>query len=331
MMKRRVDPPSRERDLGDFHRHRVDLEEAAARIARHPHGAVGRDPHVIGLRLRVRRADDLEVAGLRIEAADQVRRLEAEEQDAVLVEGERVRIRLRIRHLVDGGLAGRRIDHADGAVLVARVPGPAFVIELHGVRHRTGRQLVFPGLAGARIKPPDQVAVLPGVPDRTVGMLHRIAHARTELRHHPFLEGDVEIARHHRGLAPIVGREILREVVDDRVLRIRRRRQVDHGGDQLLPVIAGIAGAGVDQAGDMTAGADGRDLILARTVGKRRRPLGLALRLRGERNERECGGSDQRCGQRSRHFPPSDGLLQLAHALSRPCWVSSKKREYSGL
>ena len=74
----------------------------------------------------------------------------------------------------------------------------------------------------------------------------------------------------------------------------------------------------------MAAAADGRDLVLARTIGKR----GLALlRQGGMRNERKRGGSDQRCGQRSGIFPPSDGLVAMgACFVPTPRTVKQKAR-----
>ena len=79
------------------------------------------------------------------------------------------------------------------------------VIELDGVRLRHFRQVVFLLLAGLGIEVADQVAELPGPPDRAVFGLHRIARALAERRHHPFGERDLVRAGNELGRAPVLG------------------------------------------------------------------------------------------------------------------------------
>ena len=145
-----------------------------------------------GPRVRRLHRDELDVAGRRVQPADHVAELQGEEQDALAVEHRRVRVlRVGVGHLEFGDLARLRVELADGAVLVARVPDVAGVIEHHRVRHGVRRQRIFLHLAGLRVDAADQVGPLPGPPDAAVRRLHRVARALAEGRRRPLLEGDV--------------------------------------------------------------------------------------------------------------------------------------------
>ena len=180
-----------------------------------------------------------------------------------------MRIRSRIRHLVGRGFAADRIEFADGAVLVAGEPRVALVVEDHGVRQRVGRQGVFPGLTGDRIKASDQIAKLTGVPDRAIRMLHGITAALSQLRQHPFSKFNFEGSRHRFGCPVGVGRKIRRQVIKNFVLRVRLLGQVDHHRGQRLPVITRIPRAVLYQRRCMAGATHRLDQHLAFAFGHR--------------------------------------------------------------
>ncbi len=181
----------RQRIQLDRHCLRIDPGDAVAAVAGDPRHALRIQLDAVGLRLRPRHGHQLDIAGRRVQPAQHVAVLQREPERAVAVEDRRVRVlRRRVGHLVDGHLAGLRIELADRAVAVAGVPDVAGRIEGHRMRQRLRRQRIFLHLAGSGVDPPNQVAELPGPPDRAVRRLDRIARALAQRRHLPFLEGD---------------------------------------------------------------------------------------------------------------------------------------------
>src|SRR5262249_8016073 len=105
---------------------------------------------------------------------------------------------------------------------------------------------------------------------------------------HPLLECDLEIARHQLRRAAVVGREIRRKIIEDLVLLSRAAGKIDHVAGQLLPVLARIAGAVLNQLERMARRADALDELFTLTVGQRGSALLLARSGKG--NERESSG-----------------------------------------
>ena len=282
--------PVGQRDLGQRQGGRIDPEQAVGAVAGDPGAALGVDLDAVGARSRRRRGHQPDLAGLRIEPADHVAVLEREPEDAVGIEDRGVGVAgRRVRHAVDRDAAARGVHPADGAVLVARVPHVARRIEGHGMGLGAGRQRVLDHGPGRGIEPADQVAPLPGPPDRAVRALDRVARPLAGRRRDPFLEGEAEAARDQGGQALAARREVFRQIGRNGVGGPGRAGHVDHGRDQRRPAGAVIARALGDPAGAVASCAEAEDDLPRRVVGQRRAPGG-----RGP----ERGEAEQEAGRR---------------------------------
>ena len=132
-----------------FDRHRLGIDggDLVGAELDEVHDVLGIHRHAVGPRLRGRRGDELDLAGLGIEPADHVGLLHREPQDAVVVEDEGVRVLApRIGQLVFGDSAGLRIELADQAGDVAGEPDVAVLVFGEAVRAGVRRlERVFPG------------------------------------------------------------------------------------------------------------------------------------------------------------------------------------------
>ena len=97
----------------------------------------------------------------------------------------------------------------------------------------------------------------------------------------PCLEADRQRPVDRCRGAIVSRREVCGEIVENFGLHLRRARQIDHGRGEELPVITGIAGATLDQAGAVTGRADGVD-SLAAIIARLRESSGRMAKRGGE-------------------------------------------------
>ena len=180
------------------------------------------------------------------------------------------------------------------------------------MRLRFGRQRILPHLAGLGIDAADQVRPLSHPPDAAVWCLDRIARALAERGNRPFLEGDLGVAGHELGCPLGVGREIRRKVVLDLVLFLRRLAQVDHRGDQFLPILTRVPQAPRDLVDGMTCRTDPLHQSLVRS-------LRQCLSLCSQRRQAAHSSGQQRCNRQPGHLPPLSRLVVNSSPIEDLC------------